>query len=145
MGATGLGWNLLVEFVRLKRVGARGRSLAPGRGAKDLSLGVVFAASRRVGKCVVGVVDDLELARAGCSFGRVGGDAVGMCLQSGSVIRVVSAKADLRGGKYAYRSLLVGVTDLLCRCRLLDLQDDICGTSAHIRLSPWRGPRRRIQ
>jgi hypothetical protein len=42
--------------------------------------GVVFAAARGIGECVVCVVDGLEALCAGCALGRVGGDAVGVVL-----------------------------------------------------------------
>lgn len=66
----------LAEGVRL--------GAAVGGAAKELTLGVVVAPAPGVGEGVVGVVDELEPARAGRALGGVGGHPVGMRLEGGA-------------------------------------------------------------
>lgn len=63
---------------------AAGRGLRGAAAAEELALAVVVAPSGGVGQGEVGVVDELELARAGGAFGGVGGDAVRVGLQGGA-------------------------------------------------------------
>ena len=48
------------------------------------SRGVVIAAARRFGECVVGVVNDLKFARSFRTLGRVDWDTIGVSLQCGA-------------------------------------------------------------
>jgi hypothetical protein len=58
-----------------------GEGIGVGRAAgaaEEFALGVILAPAGGVREGVVGVVDYLELARAGGAFWGVGGDAVGV-------------------------------------------------------------------
>lgn len=57
---------------------------------------IVFAAAGGVGECVVGVVNELELARSLAAFWGVVGHAVGVCLQRCSVGMLVTSRQEVR-------------------------------------------------
>jgi len=48
------------------------------------SSSVVIAAARRLGECVVGVVNELEFARSFRTLGRVDWDTIGVSFQCGA-------------------------------------------------------------
>jgi hypothetical protein len=72
---------------------------AAAAAAEELALGVVFASPGRVGEGVVGVVDYLELARAGGAFWGVLRDTVRVGFEGGSAAVLV-----LRAQSVAHRT-----------------------------------------
>lgn len=90
------GLVVLGEGVRVRgpRGGGRGGGLLlpAARAGEQAALGVVLAPAGGVREGEVGVVYELELARAGGAVGRVGGDAVGVRLEgrAGDMIAALS-------------------------------------------------------
>jgi len=59
---------------------------------------VIIAAAGRIGEGVIGIVYLLELASAFCAFWRIGGDAVGVCFQSGALVGIADLLLACSGG-----------------------------------------------
>lgn len=77
---SGLRWDLLVDVLE----GIVGCEVVGVGIGEETALGVVVASAGGVGEGVVGVVDELELAGSLGAFWGLGGDSVGVCLQSSS-------------------------------------------------------------
>jgi len=84
------------------------------RAAEELALGVVLAAPGGIRQGVVGVVDYLELARAGGALGGVLGDAVWVGFEGGSGMGVLVVIREKERWWTGWTLLLVCVADLGC-------------------------------